>query len=72
MLKKKKFYSLEIMRLDTALCPFLTRDHALGIIVPLPYHYRTQGTPLPQRDSPFLQKKGRGIKSSHSHNIYTL
>jgi hypothetical protein len=48
----------------TVLCPFSTREHVLGVTFPLPYRHRSQGTPLPQRDSPFLQK-GRCTKASH-------
>jgi hypothetical protein len=39
----------------TVLCPFLTRDHALSVTVPLPYRYCPQVTPLPQRGFPFLK-----------------
>jgi hypothetical protein len=55
----------------TVICPFLTRKNVLAVTVPLPYRYRPQGTPLPQRYSPFL-KKGRCPKASHSVRLQTV
>jgi hypothetical protein len=49
-------YPILIMIFTTVLCLFLTHDHALDVTVLLPYRYRTQGTPLPKRDSPLLKK----------------
>ena len=57
-------------RKNTVLCPFLTRDHALGVTVPLPYRYSPKGAPLPQRGSPFL-KKGRCTKASFTNRPFT-
>jgi hypothetical protein len=61
----------QIMTKNTVLSPFLNCDHVLGVTVPLPYRYRPQGTPLPQRDSPFL-KKGRCTKATHSVLLQTV
>jgi hypothetical protein len=52
-----------------ALCPFLTRDHVLGVSVPLPFHYHTVAVP---RGIRYLNVTSRSLKKGRSTKFINL